>query len=65
LTLKIFSPKAGISLRTLRTKLESSSDHDLTELIARIRAQVLATNFTDDELNPPQLRIVEKAIARL
>ena len=38
-------------------------DYDPTHLLDRIKARVLAINFEDDELNPPQLGTVEAAIS--
>ncbi len=46
-------------------QVEASMDYDPTPTLDRIRAAVLALNFEDDELNPPQLGTVEPAIARL
>ena len=46
-------------------QLEASMDYDPSHLLGRIRAEVLAINFEDDELNPPQLDTMEPAIARI
>lgn len=46
-------------------QLEASMDYDPSAELDKIKAAVLAINFEDDELNPPELGILEKAIARL
>ena len=46
-------------------QLEASMDYDPSHLLDGIKAQVLAINFEDDELNPPQLGTVEAAISRI
>jgi homoserine O-acetyltransferase/O-succinyltransferase len=59
--------------RTLRTSdandvlyaLESSRDYDPAPGLERIRAPLLAINFEDDLINPPELRILEKEIGRV
>ena len=44
-------------------QVEASMDYDPTDGLGKISARVLAINFEDDELNPPQLGTVEPAIA--
>ena len=44
---------------------DSSRDYDPEPLLPRITARLLAINFTDDLLNPPELGAVERAVARL
>ncbi|MET0258664.1 MAG: alpha/beta fold hydrolase [Methylobacterium sp.] len=44
---------------------DSSFDYDPLPGLERIRARVLAVNFADDELNPPQLDVMNPAMARL
>ncbi|MGD9922760.1 MAG: alpha/beta fold hydrolase [Pseudorhodoplanes sp.] len=46
-------------------QLESSMDYDPAPHLARITAPLVAINFADDELNPPELGIVEQAIGRM
>jgi homoserine O-acetyltransferase/O-succinyltransferase len=46
-------------------QLEASMDYDPSPDLQRILAPLLAINFADDELNPPQLDALEPAIARL
>lgn len=46
-------------------QLEASMDYDPSPGLERIVAPLLAINFTDDELNPPQLGVLERAMARL
>ncbi|HZW91091.1 MAG TPA: hypothetical protein VFF12_18575, partial [Myxococcaceae bacterium] len=40
-------------------------DYDPVPGLARIRAKVLIVNFADDELNPPELGLVEDATKRI
>ena len=46
-------------------QVEASMDYDPSGDLGRIRARLLAINFEDDDLNPPQLGVVEPAIARI
>lgn len=46
-------------------QLELSMDYDPEPNLTRITAPVVAINFADDALNPPELGIAEKAIDRL
>ncbi len=46
-------------------QLEASSDYDPSAHLAQIKAPLLAINFEDDELNPPQLGILEKGIRQV
>lgn len=46
-------------------QLEASMEYDPSARLDRIKARILAINFADDELNPPQLGTLEKAMARL
>ncbi len=46
-------------------QIEASMDYDPSGDLDRIRARLLAINFEDDELNPPELGVVEPAIARI
>lgn len=58
------------SLKTLDANdvlyaLESSADYDPGPGLGRIRAPLLAINFEDDLINPPELGILEREIARV
>ncbi len=44
---------------------ESSRDYDPSPHLERIRATVLAINSADDERNPPELGVLDKALARI
>ena len=46
-------------------QLEASSDYDPSARLSEIKAPLLAINFEDDELNPPQLGILEKGIRQV
>jgi homoserine O-acetyltransferase len=59
--------------RTMRTMdandvlyaIESSADYDPGPRLERITAPLLAINFEDDLINPPELGILEREIRRL
>jgi len=40
-------------------------DYDPSRDLEKIRARLLAINFADDELNPPELGVMEPAIRRI
>ena len=44
---------------------DSSRDYDPAPLLGRIRATVLAINSADDERNPPETGVLERAVARI
>jgi|UPI000346BAC2 homoserine O-acetyltransferase len=44
---------------------DSSYDYDPSPDLEKITAKVLAVNFADDELNPPQLDVMNAAFARV
>jgi homoserine O-acetyltransferase/O-succinyltransferase len=46
-------------------RLEASADYDPAPDLEKIQASVLAINFADDELNPPELGIVDRAKPRI
>lgn len=46
-------------------QIEASMDYDPSDGLDRISARLLAINFADDELNPPQLGVMEPAIAQI
>lgn len=46
-------------------QLEASMDYDPSGDIDRIKARLFAINFADDELNPPALGVLERAIERI
>lgn len=45
--------------------VESSYDYNPAPDLEKIKAKLLAVNFADDELNPPELGIMEREIKRL
>ncbi len=45
--------------------VEASRDYDPAPLLERIQAPLLAVNFADDLINPPELGILEKEIRRV
>jgi homoserine O-acetyltransferase/O-succinyltransferase len=46
-------------------QLEASHDYDPAPGLAKIRAPLLAINFADDLINPPELGILEREIKRV
>lgn len=44
---------------------DSSYDYDPYPELGKIQARVLAVNFADDELNPPQLDVMNEAIGKV
>jgi homoserine O-acetyltransferase/O-succinyltransferase len=45
--------------------LEASRDYDPGPNLEKIRASLLAINFADDLINPPELEILEREIKRV
>jgi homoserine O-acetyltransferase len=45
--------------------VEASRDYDPAPNLEKIRAPLLAINFADDLVNPPELHILEREIKRL
>jgi homoserine O-acetyltransferase len=44
---------------------DSSRDYNPIDQIDKIKATLLAINSADDERNPPELRVMERALARI
>ena len=45
--------------------LDASRDYDASPQLERIKAPLLAINFADDAINPPELGLLEKGVARV
>jgi homoserine O-acetyltransferase/O-succinyltransferase len=45
--------------------LDASRDYDPWPYLEKIKAPLLAINFADDAINPPELGILEKGVARV
>src|SRR2546423_9841055 len=45
--------------------LEASQDYDPGPALEHIQARLLAINFADDLINPPELRVLEREIKRV
>ena len=45
--------------------IEAVMDYDPSKDLGKIRAKLLAINFADDALNPPELNVMEPAIRRI
>jgi homoserine O-acetyltransferase len=45
--------------------IEAVMDYDPSNELEKIKARLLAINFADDEVNPPELGVVQPAIERI
>jgi homoserine O-acetyltransferase len=45
--------------------LDASRDYDPSPGLERIQAPLLALNFSDDAINPPELGLLERGVARV
>jgi homoserine O-acetyltransferase len=45
--------------------IEAVMDYDPSKDLEKIKARLMAINFADDEVNPPELGVVEPAIKRI
>jgi homoserine O-acetyltransferase len=57
--------QAVLDANDLLYQVEASRDYDPTPHLERITAPLLAINFADDLVNPPELGILEREIQRL
>jgi homoserine O-acetyltransferase len=57
--------QATLDANDLLYQVEASRDYDPTPHLERITAPLLAVNFADDLVNPPELGILEREIQRL
>jgi homoserine O-acetyltransferase/O-succinyltransferase len=55
----------GSDANDLLYQLEASSDYDPGPALERIRAPLVAINFADDLINPPELGLLEREIKRV
>jgi homoserine O-acetyltransferase/O-succinyltransferase len=46
-------------------QLEATMDYDPTTLLDKIKVPLLAINFADDQINPPELGVMESGIAKI
>jgi homoserine O-acetyltransferase/O-succinyltransferase len=60
-----FCQSGQIDANDVVHRLEASADYDPAPDLEKIRAAVLAINFADDQLNPPQLGILERSMQRV
>jgi homoserine O-acetyltransferase len=56
---------AGMDANDLLYAVDASHDYDPGPGLEKIRAPLLAINFADDLINPPELRILEREIGRV
>jgi homoserine O-acetyltransferase len=57
--------QASLDANDLLFQIESSRDYDPTPGLRQISAPLLAINFADDLVNPPELGILKRAIRRV
>lgn len=57
--------EAPIDVNDLLYQIEASRDYDPAPGLERIRAPLVAINFADDLINPPELGILEREIVRV
>ena len=67
---KVFDAAVGEAVKSsdandLLYQLEASRDYDPGPGLEKIRARLVAVNFADDLINPPELGILEKEIQRV
>jgi homoserine O-acetyltransferase/O-succinyltransferase len=60
-----FCQSGQIDANDLVHRLEASADYDPAPGLEKIQAAVLAINFADDELNPPELGSLDRAKQRV
>ena len=46
-------------------QIESTMDYDPSADLEKIKARLLAINFADDAVNPPELGVLEAGVARI
>ena len=56
---------AGVDANDLLYAFEASRDYDPPGGLDRIRRPLMAINFEDDLINPPELQILERTVARV
>jgi homoserine O-acetyltransferase len=56
---------AKMDANDLLFALDASRDYDPSPGLEKIKAPLLALNFADDAINPPELGILEKGVARV
>jgi homoserine O-acetyltransferase len=61
----VASSAARLDANNLLYAIESSHDYDPGPGLERIRAPLVAVNFADDLINPPELGILEREIQRV
>ncbi len=67
---RVLDDSVAMMIRTMDANdvlyaIESSSDYDPGPELERIRAPLVAVNFEDDLINPPELGILEREIGRV
>jgi homoserine O-acetyltransferase len=56
---------SGMDANNLLYAFDASRDYDPSSALGKIERPVLAINFADDEINPPELGIAERLMSRV
>jgi homoserine O-acetyltransferase len=62
---RLAAPPAGLDANDALYQIASSRDYDPEPLLGAIQARVMAVNTADDQINPPELHIVEREIGKV
>ena len=62
---RIVQGAKGLDANDYLYRWEASADYDPEPALEKIGTQFLAINFADDLLNPAELKVVERAVARV
>jgi homoserine O-acetyltransferase len=57
--------RRGLDANDLLYQVDASRDYDPNPTLEKIRARLIAVNSADDEINPPELGIMEREIRRV
>jgi homoserine O-acetyltransferase/O-succinyltransferase len=57
--------RRGMDANDLLYQVDASRDYDPSPMLEKIRARLIAVNSADDEVNPPELGIMEREIRRV
>jgi len=57
--------RRGMDANDLLYQVDASRDYDPSPTLEKIRARLIAVNSADDEVNPPELGIMEREIRRV
>jgi homoserine O-acetyltransferase/O-succinyltransferase len=64
-TVREIMARRGLDANDLLYQVDASRDYDPSGGLEKIRARLIAVNSADDEINPPELGIMEREIQRV